>query len=331
MTCRTLSLVATGILALPLVTFGQTELAAIMRDEYALGLTPTARSAGMGGASLGLQGAGSMNPAALAWAGRSIAATYGSYSHDAGPDAQRGRLDATIQVPKIGGTARLMLDAVDSDGSDASLLGGAPLEYESTTLGLQYGRQITERLAIGFGAYPYEEAVVDMTTPGGTMSGEGFSQVGSIQLGALGRIHEKVNVGFQYIHIIDELKLEMPGGANMEDDFEIDYLAAGLAVMPFEGTLILVDYWYGDVDGMSAPGRRFDADIDRWSVGIEQRVLDPLDLRIGTNNDGLSAGFTLRLGDVAALDYAYIDEALKDKEEIFGETEQHTVSISCAF
>ncbi len=329
---RGLILVATGCLALPATVFSQTELAAIMRDEYALALTPTVRSAGMGGGYLGLEGVQSMNPASLARAGRDVTATYGYYRHDTGPDAHRGRIDATLPVPKIGGAARLMLDRFASDGSNPALIaGGAPMEYESSTLGLQYGRDVNDRLALGFGAYPYEKAEVDLSTPGGPMNGEGFSQVGSIQLGALGRIHDMVNVGVQYIHIIDELQVTMPDGTKMEDDFEIDYLAAGVAVTPLDGTLVVVDYWYGDVDGESAPGVGFDADIDRWNVGLQQRVADPLDLRVGSNNGGLTAGFTWRLCEAAALDYAYVNKSLNDKDAVFGQTELHTVSISSSF
>ncbi|HPO08535.1 MAG TPA: hypothetical protein PLZ55_07690, partial [bacterium] len=43
----------------------QLQLGGLMRDEYALGLTPTIKSAGMGGAYVGVEGTQSMNPAAL--------------------------------------------------------------------------------------------------------------------------------------------------------------------------------------------------------------------------------------------------------------------------
>lgn len=325
-------LVVSVLCALPGVMRGQTELAAIMRDEYALGLTPTVRSAGMGGAYIAVDGTFSMNPASLARASKEVALTYGYYSQDEGPGADRGRVDFTMPVPGIGGTARLMLDHLNSDGRDPTLIGdGAPMSYNSTTLGLQYGRKLTDAIAVGLGAYPYEKANVDLATPGGKMRGDGMSQLGSIQLGVLGRLHEKVNVGLQYIHIIDELEVDIPFGPEMEDDFKIDYIAAGLSAMPIEGTLVAVDYWYGDVDGDSAPGVRFDADIDRWNIGLQQRVLDGLDLRVGSNNEGLTAGFSWRMSESMSIDYAYVDEALRDKEEIFGETTQHTASLSYLF
>ncbi len=332
MTRFRMALVAGLLMALTSISFGQTELAAIMRDEYALGLTPTVRSAGMGGGYLGLDGIGSMNPAALSSVGRTVTGTFSTYSHDAGPDAYRGRLDTTMTVPKLGGGARLMVDHIRSDGEDSTMiLGGAPMEYDSTTLGLQYGRDLSDRIAIGFGAYPYEKANVDVTTPGGDIEGSGMSQVGSIQLGALARLCDCMSIGLQVIHIIDELKVELPDGTDMEDDFTIDYMAAGVAVTPFDGTLLVVDYWYGDVDGESAPGVRFDADIDRWNFGIEQRVVDAVDVRIGSNNSGMTAGFTWRMCGATTLDYAYVSEALNDKNDIFGETEQHTVAVSCVF
>ena len=59
--------------------------------------------------------------------------------------------------------------------------------------------------------------------------------------------------------------------------------------------------------------------------------MEALDLRVGSNNSGMTAGFTWRMGEKMTVDYAYVSEALNDKEEIFGETEQHTVAVSCVF
>ena len=309
----------------------QIQLSGLLRDEYALGLTPTIKSAGMGGAYVGIDDIRSMNPAALSGVDFYDAAlTYGNYDHDDGPMAHRGRLDMTLPVPYIGGGARLMIDWLDSESEEMTQL-GAPVEYDGFTLGFQQGLNITESWAVGIGGYPYEKAEVDMVTPGGTLEGEALSQLGSVQLGTLYRLHEKVNVGGQFIYIYDDLELSMPGGGHMGDYYNIHYFSIGASVMPFEGTLLAVDYWNGEIEGDVVAGVPFDVDVDRWNFGAEQRVCDYFDLRAGSNNGGFTAGFSIHIAEGIDLDYAYVNQALRDKESVFGDTEYHGVSLNYRF
>lgn len=311
----------------------QNQLPGLLRDEYALGLTPPLKSAGMGGAYVGVDGPESMNPASLSsvdyYQGMLM---YGFYDHDRGPTAHRGRADGVLPVPYLGGAARLMLDGFASDGADPTKLpGNAPVEYDSFTLGLQYGRNITDWAAIGVGAYPYEKANVDMITPGGSVKTEALSQIGSIQFGTLFRPHEKVNIGGQFIYIKDDLEAWLPGGGHMGDYFDIHYFAVGASFTPFDGTLLALDYWNGEIEGNQAPGQPFDTDVDRWNFGGQQRVCDYFDVRLGSNNGGLTAGFTIHINEQLDLDYAYINQALRDKESAFGDTQFHGVSMTYRF
>jgi hypothetical protein len=321
------------VVAITVPVCAQNQLAGLLRDEFALGLTPTLKSAGMGGAYVGVDGPQSMNPAGLSSVDYfHIMGTYGYYDHDMGPSAHRGRLDAIAPVPMLGGAARIMLDGLDSESAEATRMpGNPPVEYDGVTLGLQYGRNITDWLAVGFGGYPYEKANVDMTTPGGVVHGEAFSQLGSIQLGALIRPHEKVRIGAQFIHIIDDLETWLPGPAHMGDYFHINYLALGVSATPFEGTLIALDYWAGEIEGSVDPVTPFDVDIDRWNFGVQQRVCDYCDLRVGSNNGGFTAGLTVHVLDNVDIDYAYVNQALRDKEDVFGDTQYHGISISAKF
>ncbi len=319
----------------------QTHITGIMRDEYALGLTPTLKSMGMGGAYVGVDGVRSMNPAALGNV-EGIQGTfgYGFYNHDNGPDGHRGRIDAIfpdpittlVPIPFLqSGAWRVMIDGVISDGEAASLLtnpAGNPMdiEFDSITLGQQSGYTITDWLSVGMGAYPYEKAHVDL----GPFRGEALSQIGSVQLGTLIRPCEWINVGAQYIYIKDDLEVNGPGG-HMGDYFDINYFAVGISLMPAEGTLIAVDYWNGEMEGDINNAIPFDQDVDRWNLGVEQRISDYLDLRIGSNNGGFSAGFTYRITENIDLDYAYVNQALRDKENVFGETQYHGIAVTARF
>ena len=321
-----------GTVALP--SQAQLQLGGLMRDEYALGLTPTIKSAGMGGAYVGVEGTQSMNPAALSMVDCMEAVlTYGNYNHDDGPMAHRGRLDATLPVPYIGGAARLMLDHLESEDDEMTLL-GAPIEFDSSTLGLQYGRNVTDWWALGIGGYPYEKANVDMILgPGAKIDADAFSQIGSFQAGTLFRPHEKVTIGGQLIYIIDELEADVPGAGEWNDDYYISYVALGASFRPFKGTLLAVDYWNGEIRGDQTPVLELkdDTDIDRWNFGIQQRVCSYCDLRIGSNNGGFTTGFSLHVLKNLDIDYAYVNKALRDKEMVWGDTEYHGVSVTYRF
>lgn len=318
------------LLLVGLPAFAQNQLPGLLRDEYALGLTPPLKSAGMGGAYVGVDRLQSMNPAALSGIDYfNITGAYSIYDHDDGPTGHRGRVDLTAPVPMLGGGARLMLDGLASDGMEETLLpGNAPVEYDGFTLGLQYGRNITDWAAFGFGGYPYEKANVEM---GGGVDTEGLSQIGSIQLGTLFRPHEKINIGGQYIYIKDDLEAFLPGGGHMGDYYHIHYFALGVSAMPFDGTLLALDYWNGEIVGDIAPGAVLNQDVDRWNFGIEQRVCDYCDLRLGSNNGGVTAGFTIHAMENLDIDYAYANKMLNDKANLLGETQYHGISVSYRF
>src|SRR5690606_11731071 len=112
--------------------FSQNQLAGLLRDEFALGLTPPIKSIGMGGAYVGIDAPQSMNPAALSSVDYYEAMLwYGFYDLDHGPNAHRGRFDGLLKVPYLGGGARLMLDGMKSDGAASTLLpGNAAVEFD---------------------------------------------------------------------------------------------------------------------------------------------------------------------------------------------------------
>ncbi|MBE7560459.1 hypothetical protein HS125_16565 [bacterium] len=315
------------------------EFAGLLRDEMALGLRPTAASAGMGGAYVGVAGPDSMNPAALgAMEGWQALFQYLHTGWDDAPDADNLRADLFVPVPRIGGTLRLMVEGYESDDYELTRL-GLETEFQSRTLGFQYGRTILdERLRIGLGGYPYEKAEIDFRVPGGpkALSGDAFSQIGSLDGGVQFDVCKYATLGLRGIYIIDELDgtLYPPatGGPKVDvgdHDYYIHYLAPGVALRPFEGTLVAIDYWNGEIEGHAADDSHFDMDVDRWSFGVEQRLFeDRLILRAGGWNGGFTAGIGTRLLEGRlSLDYAFVDEAYNDISDVFGDAESHYATV----
>jgi len=342
--------------------------AGIMRDEFALGLTPTIKSLGMGGAYVGVRGPRSMNPAALGGYERIEGSlTYGLYDHKDGPLGHRGRLDVVLPNPLPNliplkmletAVARFMVDGVVSDGNDPVRLPGNPvIDYDSVTLGMQSGMVVTDWLNIGFGAYPFESANVTLTGVGEKTEADAMTQFFSQQIGVLITPHEKFSIGAQFIYIKDDMNNDYykengggeGGGADsitesihpMADGgtwthagayYHIHYFAIGASFQPFDGTLLALDYWYGDGGGLSGFGMPyFDVDVSRWNFGVEQKLCDYFYARVGSNNEGVTAGFTVRVNDDFDIDYAYAYGFLADKDAVFGRTDFHGISATYRF
>lgn len=330
----------------------QNHISALLRDEYALGLTPTIKSAGMGGAYLGVDRVSSMNPAALGGI-EQIEGTlnYGLYDSNSGPTAHRGRLDVALHDPisdyiadwfpalgfmKTMGT-RIMVDGFATDGSAETRIGGMEAEYDSVTIGSHFGIDLFDWLSVGGGAYPYEAASISMSGPAGTWNGDALSQLGSNQFGVLVKPCQYFNIGGEFIYIQDHLQFSgttiagTPG--TIGDMYYIRYYGIGTAIMPFDGTLLALDYWTGEAEGLISrvPHVKFDKDIDRWNFGVEQRVCQYCDLRLGSNNGGLTAGFTIHINEKMEVDYAYVNQALRDKEDAFGDTQYHGLAFTMRF
>ncbi len=329
----------------------QIHISGLLRDEYALGLTPTIKSAGMGGAYIGVDRNYSMNPAALGGIEQIEGTlTYGLYDHDYGPMAHRGRLDVAFHDPfsnyiaewfpalefvKTTGV-RLMVDGLASDGEGKTRVNPFSADFDSFTIGGHFGVDIFEWLSIGGGAYPYEKANMEFSAPGVKWDGDALSQIGSTQMGLLIKPCKYFNLGAEYIYIKDDLEvgindLNPATPTHMGDYYYINYFGMGVSIMPLEGTLIAVDYWNGEIEGRMDVNTPFDQDIDRWNLGIEQRVCQYCDLRLGSNNGGLTAGFTVHINDKMDLDYAYVNQALRDKEGVFGDTQYHGLAFTMRF
>ncbi len=325
-----------GVVALAMSVRGQDPAgmpAGLLRDESALGLTPTTANWGMGGAYVGLSDVSSMNPAALGFvenSSLSLGAVY--WNSHKGPTAGGGRTDLVIPF-LYGGYARIMGYRYESNSAQDAAGGVMDLEYKSTTIGAQIGVPITENIAIGVGVYPYEKAEIDLLTPMGTLRGEAMSKVGSMQLGLQWKVTDTVTVGAEGIYIVDKMTVNDADDKELQADrYQITYGALGFSWQVREGTVVAADWRRGEIEGDALmSSAEYDVNVDRWAVGISQTVTDWLVVRAGSDNGGLTLGAGLTLGEKFRLDYAYVNEAYIDKEDTLGETKLHTLAVSMDF
>jgi len=327
---------------------GAPYLAGLLRDETALGLTPTTKNLGMGGAYVGVNDVMSMNPAALAFAQTSSLSLGGvTWNPKYGANVVGGRVDVVFPTP-LNSHTRIMAYRYETRGT-GTVAGLGEMAYESTTFGLQLGIPLTETLALGIGAYPYESGKIDTQTP--AFDSEAMSQIGSAQVGLLWNVAECLSIGLEGIYIRDEMQQDLytgnyaggDDGYNVDaDDYNVSYGAVGIGWRPREGTLVAVDYRTGEIEGKTtATGGEtdFDQDVDRWSFGISQNVCSGFVARVGSNNGGLTLGASFLFSECASLDYAFAQEAHRDKEfnttapggNVFGRTKLHSVTFSYNF
>ncbi len=329
-----------AILSFPLVSVCQgQEFAGVLRDELALGLTPTAANLGMGGAYVGLDDISSMNPAALGFVeGYDLMFTAGHVNPSYGPNINLTRGDVTMPF-FFNSHARLMGMYTESRGKGLTRL-GVDAQFEASTIGLHLGIPINEKLSIGMGAYPYENAKIDLYHPvlkSRLIYGDADSQIGSTQIGAQYKLLDNLTIGAEFIFIIDtlfgELKPALTGGPTIRKDFDykIHYEAIGASWKPFEKTLVAIDYRTGEIEGEDMNGQNFDVDINRWSYGVSQGILDWWTIRAGMKNDGLTLGTGFTICERVGINYAYCHKAYRDKETVFDDADIHMLSISTKF
>ena len=327
-----------------LMTIGATfsvsaqEFAGLLRDETALALTPTVPNWGMGGAYVAVPDATSMNPAALAFAesGR-VTASTGHWNPEAGPNVNSLRLNAVVPVQQMNGSFRFMGEWFGSRGSDTTRVPLGETEFHATTLGLQLGVALTENIGAGVGIYPYEKAEIEYENPAtgaDVVDAEAMSQLGSIQGGVQWRVLPQLTLGVEGSYIIDELKADIPGGRSEADDYYIRYAAGGICWEPWETTRVALDYRVGEIEGEKTalkPGTKYDQDIDRWSFGIAQEVGMDTTVRVGSKNGGLTLGLGHRFSEALRINYVFVDEAFRDKENAFDTIELHKVALTYSY
>jgi len=311
-----------------------------LRGSMALGNMFSTRAMGMGGASHGLEGPRSINPASIGWTEEyDVELSYENVRFTDGPHAGYYYGEVTFPMPVLGGGMKLMGTVLSSDTEDSKM--GTDTHLWGREFGFAYGRYLTDWLSIGAAGFPSDpsELRTTVTTPGGPLrlTGRAQSQLGSIRAGALVRVLDeesecpvpgKLNVGATYTHIIDRWETRhLPPGMDDTDTAYINVGGFGFAYEPCPYAALVFDYQFGHVGGVDVRDN-----IDLINFGTEVRpMLDWLQLRIGSMDSRFSAGFGLTCPKGWQLDYAYVDGGYEDTNRAFGRGIVHSVAVSKRF
>jgi len=283
--------------------------------------SPTVRAAGMGGATLALEGTDSLNPAAIGWLTEGeLEFSYGNYDFRSGPAINYGRLDVTY--PVLGGGAQLKVYGFDSNTSMSKM--GAPTEVHGYEFGVVYGRKINDRASFGFAGFPLEESTLRLH---GVGKGRGESVLGSFRLGGLVRVTDTISIATMFDHIKDRLKDYYADGTYLREMYYANIWTIGGAIRLGDKTIFAADYRWGDVNGNEAdPSTQLNPRSTHF--GLEHQLTDEIALRIGQTKGNITAGAGLKLFDKWELNYAYVDGAAEEIESAFGTATTHLVSLS---
>ena len=269
-----------------------------------LAYSPTVRSEGMGGASIAVEGPDSFNPAALGWLEEGkIEFSFGDYDFRSGPHVNYYRADVTY--PVLGGGAKLKAYYFDSNRRLSKMEAPPGVRREAKVwgheLGVDYGRQINNRVSIGVGVYPQEESNLRLS---GWGRGRAESLVGSARLGALVRVTDNINLATMFDHIKDRLKDSLDSGAAPHDDYYANIWTIGGAFKLDEKTLLAMDYRWGRVNGG-------DVRLNPRSpnFGLEYKLTENFTARIGQTRGNITAGAGYKLFGRWEINYAYVDGA----------------------
>jgi len=105
-------------------------------------------------------------------------------------------------------------------------------------------------------------------------------------------------------------------------------LRVGFSWRPWRGSLFAVDRQFGEIKGLNK-----NEDAGKWFLGFEQAITkNPIILlRVGSLDRAPTWGIGLYYKNRIFLDYAYINQANRDLEPFFGNSDIHMISLSVAF
>jgi len=349
--------VATVICVLCTMAYAQgPELAGPTRGTALhLAYSPRVRSAGMGGASVAIEGTDSFNPAALGWLKEGeVELSFNDYDFRNGPHAYAWRTD--VSYPLLGGGLQLKGFFLDSDRS-VSKMGGAEADVWGREFGFAYGRHINDYISMGMAGFPSDISELRLHAPGGdeVAEGRGESKLGSARLGALVRLPGNkewrketrvgtraftlemptIRLGATFDHIIDRLKGRYHGAfPDAHDTYYANVWTIGGAIDLTETTMFVADYKWGTVHGenVRAHPRSPNFGLEkRPKITIGDVKYDGLALRVGSTRGNLTAGAGAKFLKRWEVNYAYVDGAGEDVRKAFGEATMHAVSVRTTF
>ncbi len=303
---------------------------------------PTVRSAGMGLATVALEGVDSHNPAALAFVeGYDVTFDFGRVAFRQGPDLLIYHGHLVFPLPVVGGHSKLIGLGISTENEDFSKMGGFTHVW-AQEMGLAYGRKIPlpeaipGELGVGFAGFPYDPSEVRLTNAAGARAawGRGHSKVGSIRLGILYKPVPELSLGGQYTHIKDTLRAEFlvpnVGIVPNKSIYHVNLGTIGAAYRPDERTVITAQFLFG-----RARGEGVHTQYDIFSAGAEREMAITeniqLALRVGINDGHPTCGLGVKLPQGWRVDYALVAGYGEELRRAFGRGNLHIIGVGKRF
>jgi len=301
---------------------------------------PTVRAAGMGLATVALEGVDSHNPAALGFhEGFDVVLDYGRVDFQHGPDLDIYHGHVVAPMPVVGGAVKLMGFGISTRNEDNSRIGGRTHVW-AREFGFAFGRQlplpdaVPGRVAFGMAGFPSDPSEVRIENglgSGAVCKGRGQSKLGSIRVGFMYIPIETLSLGIQYTHIKDYLRQSLFGGSYRSNaNYFVNLWTFGLAFRPDEKTVVLVQHMTG-----RASGTGVHANYDVFSIGIERLVpvTDNVEiaLRIGAHDTNMTYGIGVNLPGGWRVDYAFLHHYGEQLAAFFGRGPMHMIGAGKSF
>lgn len=298
---------------------------------------PAPDIAGMGSASSAVPYSSGANSAALVYFDQygeyrprlGLSYNYVLLGHEKGPDAE---VRVHEMSGKLGsGYFRLAYARYDSDRE--KILGQPfALRFSGDTLQLAYAHRVFEgdqhKLALGANFIVNEgsDSKVYLGPLGvGSVKATG-ARIPSLQVGLLYEWNNKIFLGVTYDHFRSVSTTSILGFGLGEDKETVEVLRPGIALRPWKGATLGIDWQVGKVRSDS-----FDVPIDAFFFGIEQFVHKNLAFYLGSADGGFTTGVWMSIKDRVAISYGYQDKGLRALEPVFGRSSIHTLSVGVSF
>jgi len=270
--------------------------------------------AGMGGVSAAVPRPSSANPAGLAFLeGHFALATAQSWlDFSRGPDARVEVEHLLLPLPR--GGVRLTYLRVDSSTHTDRLGSHTAVDLEALRV---YAGLRWKRLGLGVSLEPWSDGRIRQRLGPWRLRANVKTQLG-VKGGAMLEVVRGLWLGGSWQYLQHNLHL---CGLLRRDLDSYDRMGRiGLSWQLRPSTLLALDWTFGEIRGLQ------EQDVDVVSCGVEQRLGNWLVLRAGYLDGGPTAGLGVRVGPLL-IDYAYVDNALRDLRPAFGRGRIHMVGV----
>jgi hypothetical protein len=250
---------------------------------------------------------------------------YGLISFREGPDAKIWTANAITSLGK--GVIRIDYCNISTNRAKSRVFGlNCKIDGDSFQIG--YGYPINDKLSVGISLSPIHGSNATFKHRNLTLAkGKSTSQwYRSFGLGILYRPKKWLYLGLAYGHNKSKLETKIYNLFNYRKSTEypvINLIRPGIVIRPKLGTTIGLDWLWGQTD--NEHGKKYY--IKQWFFGIEQYLCPYFALRAGSADGSPTAGIGIRWKRFI-IDYAYIDQSIKEMKRHLGKSSAHLITLT---